>query len=151
MRMMIELAASPAHGAPWPCISMPPSFIEPSPGALSLSLSLSLPLCLFPLSLSPSPSPSPSPSVGELTAAEAPQHPLWVTASSFIRGCVSGEFRARRGQNSPVTPVRKLCRPGRLGSPGFSSSPADQVTSRATGSQPALAPEGRCRGQGPSS
>ena len=69
------------------CVSLPHS------PYLSLSLSLSL-ILSFSLSLSL------SLSGGELTAAEAPQHPLWVTASSFIRGRLSGES-ARAAARTP--------------------------------------------------
>ena len=62
---------------------------------LSLSLSLSVSLSLS-LSLSLSVSLSLSLSGDELTAAEAPRHPLWVTASSFIWGSSFGAPRTQR-------------------------------------------------------
>ena len=88
-------------------LSLPllPLSLSPS---LPLSLSPSLPLSLspsLPLSLSPSLPLSLSPSGEELTAAEAPQHPLWVTASSLIRGCLFGRPRARRCRYLVVKPV----------------------------------------------
>ena len=51
----------------------------------------------------------------------------------------------------PSQTSQELSRPVRLRGSGFSSSPADQVTSRTTGSQPALEPESRRRGREPSS
>ena len=54
----------------------------------------------------PSPPPSPSPSVDELTAAEAPRHPLWVTASPFIWGSSFGAPRAPR-PGAPSRPGQK--------------------------------------------
>ena len=82
-----------------PCLSKAAASCR-SGGPLSLSLSppLSLPLSLLSLYSLPSPSSLPlsSLSVDELTAAEAPRHPLWVTASSFIWGSSFGAPRAPR-------------------------------------------------------
>ena len=66
----------------------PPLPFPPSPSLLSQSL----PLSFLPLSHSPD---------NEPTAAEAPQHPLWVADDSFIKGSPHAE-RARHGQVDPV-------------------------------------------------
>ena len=56
---------------------------------------------------------------------------------------------ARAAARNPQSPRLTVCaKPGQPGRPGFSSSPADQVTSRTTDSWPTLEPEGSCRGRG---